>query len=74
MLFQGTAMRISKTSNYVVSLQVFIYRLFWRSRDAPRRIKMDEIKKAFAAHSESSIRKRLKPCAEFHRTGQDSNW
>jgi hypothetical protein len=48
--------------------------LFWRSRDNPRRIKMDEIKKAFAAHSESSIRKRLKPCAEFHRTGQDSNW
>jgi len=35
---------------------------------------MDEIKKAFATHSESSIRKRLKPCAEFHRTGADSNW
>ena len=35
---------------------------------------MDEIKKAFPAHSESSIRKRLKPCAEFHRTGHDSNW
>ncbi len=35
---------------------------------------MDVIKKAFPAHSESSIRKRLKPCAEFHRTGPDSNW
>ena len=35
---------------------------------------MDDIKKAFPAHSESSIRKRLKPCAEFHRTGPDSNW
>ncbi|XP_040573195.1 transcription initiation factor TFIID subunit 1 [Lepeophtheirus salmonis] len=55
-------------------LQVFIYRLFWKSRDNPKRIKMDEIKKAFPAHSESSIRKRLKPCAEFHRTGHDSNW
>merc|ERR1719192_2863316 len=55
-------------------LQVFIYRLFWKSRDNPRRIKMDDIKKAFPAHSESSIRKRLKPCAEFHRTGPDSNW
>ena len=50
-------------------LQVFIYRLFWKSRDNPKRIKMDDIKKAFPAHSESSIRKRLKPCAEFHRTG-----
>jgi transcription initiation factor TFIID subunit 1 len=55
-------------------LQVFIYRLFWRSKDNPRRIKMDEIKRAFPAHSESSIRKRLKPCAQFHRTGADSNW
>ena len=55
-------------------LQVFIYRLFYKSRDNPKRIKMDEIKKAFPAHSESSIRKRLKPCAEFHRTGHDSNW
>lgn len=55
-------------------LQVFIYRLFWSSKDNPRRIKMDVIKKAFPAHSESSIRKRLKPCAEFHRTGHDSNW
>jgi transcription initiation factor TFIID subunit 1 len=35
---------------------------------------MDVIKKAFPSHSESSIRKRLKPCAEFHRTGHDSNW
>ena len=35
---------------------------------------METIKKAFPAHSESSIRKRLKPCAEFHRTGPDSNW
>ena len=55
-------------------LQVFIYRLFWKSKDNPRRIKMDEIKRAFPDHSESSIRKRLKPCAEFHRTGHDSNW
>ena len=37
-------------------LQVFIYRLFYKSRDNPKRIKMDEIKKAFPAHSESSIR------------------
>ena len=35
---------------------------------------MDDIKKAFPSHSESYIRKRLKPCAEFRRTGPDSNW
>ena len=30
---------------------------------------MDVIKKAFPSHSESMIRKRLKPCADFKRTG-----
>lgn len=35
---------------------------------------MDDIKKAFPTHSESSIRKRLKLCADFKRTGMDSNW
>lgn len=35
---------------------------------------MDDIKKAFPGHSESSIRKRLKQCADFKRTGMDSNW
>ncbi|GIX95370.1 transcription initiation factor TFIID subunit 1 [Caerostris extrusa] len=38
------------------------------------RIKMEDIKKAFPSHSESSIRKRLKLCADFKRTGTDSNW
>lgn len=51
------------------SNKVFIYRLFWKSTDYPRRIKMDDIKKAFPSHSESSIRKRLKLCADFKRTG-----
>jgi transcription initiation factor TFIID subunit 1 len=35
---------------------------------------MDDIRKAFPAHSESSIRKRLKLCADFSRTGADANW
>ena len=52
-----------------ISLQIFIYRLFWKSPDTPRRIKMDDIKRAFPMHSESSIRKRLKLCADFKRTG-----
>lgn len=55
-------------------LQVFIYRLFWKSKDNPRKIRMDDIKRAFPAHSESSIRKRLKQCADFKRTGMDSNF
>eukprot|EP00116_Pleurobrachia_bachei_P001038 sb/3461300/ len=51
-------------------LQVFIYRLFLESTDSPKRIKMDSIKAAFPAYSESSIRKRLKNCADFNRTGK----
>lgn len=31
---------------------------------------MEEIKKAFPSHSENSIRKRLKLCADFQRTGK----
>lgn len=55
-------------------LQVFVYRQFWQSKDEPRRIRMDDVRKAFPSHSESSIRKRLKLCADFKRTGMDSNW
>ena len=74
-LYEVPGPNSKKANNFTRDfLQVFIYRLFWKSVDNPRRIKMDEIKKAFPAHSESSIRKRLKPCAEFHRTGHDSNW
>lgn len=66
----------SKRANNFVRdfLQVFIYRLFWKSRDVPRRIKMEEIRMAFPTHSENTIRKRLKQCADFKRTGVDSNW
>ncbi|GFO30868.1 transcription initiation factor tfiid subunit [Plakobranchus ocellatus] len=77
---QGPLMEVpgpnSKRSNNFVRdfLQVFIYRLFWKSKDEPRRIKMEDIKRAFSSHSESSIRKRLKLCADFKRTGIDSNW
>ncbi|VDL96352.1 unnamed protein product [Schistocephalus solidus] len=50
-------------------LQVYILRLFLRSTDEPKRIKMEEIRSAFPNHSESSVRKRLKICADFKRTG-----
>lgn len=51
-------------------LQVFIFRLFHRSRDIPKRIKMEDIKRAFPTYAESSIRKRLKLCADFKRNGK----
>ncbi|XP_066926449.1 transcription initiation factor TFIID subunit 1-like isoform X2 [Clytia hemisphaerica] len=55
-------------------LQMFIYRLFLKCPDTPRRIKMEDIRKAFPKHSESTVRKRLKLCADFRRTGVDCNW
>ncbi|UYV74640.1 TAF1 [Cordylochernes scorpioides] len=74
-LFEVPGPNSKKANNFVRDfLQVFIYRLFWKSKDVPRRIKMEDIKKAFPSHSESSIRKRLKLCADFRRTGMDSNW
>ncbi|CAG7727818.1 unnamed protein product [Allacma fusca] len=74
-LYEVPGPNSKRANNFVRDfLQVFIYRLFWKSRDSPRRIKMDDIKRAFPMHSESSIRKRLKLCADFKRTGVDSNW
>ncbi|CAL8079003.1 unnamed protein product [Orchesella dallaii] len=74
-LYEVPGPNSKKANNFVRDfLQVFIYRLFWKSRDSPRRIRMEEIKRAFPMHSESSIRKRLKLCADFKRTGADSNW
>ncbi|XP_066586394.1 transcription initiation factor TFIID subunit 1 isoform X2 [Prorops nasuta] len=74
-LYEVPGPNSKRANNFVRDfLQVFIYRLFWKSQDTPRRIKMDDIKRAFPSHSESSIRKRLKLCADFKRTGMDSNW
>ncbi|XP_030020533.1 transcription initiation factor TFIID subunit 1 isoform X3 [Manduca sexta] len=74
-LYEVPGPNSKRANNFVRDfLQVFIYRLFWKSHDKPRRIKMDVIKRAFPSHSESSIRKRLKLCADFKRTGLDSNW
>ena len=53
---------------------VYLYRLFLQSTENPKKIRMDEVRKAFPTQSEGSIRKRLKSCAEFKRTGIDSNW
>ncbi|CAF1124806.1 unnamed protein product [Didymodactylos carnosus] len=55
-------------------LQAYIYRLFWKSKDNPTRLKMEVVRKAFPQNAESSIRKRLKLCADFKRTGVHCNW
>lgn len=74
-LYEVPGPNSKKANNFTRDfLQVFIYRLFWKSKDNPRKIKMDDIKRAFPLHSESSIRKRLKQCADFKRTGMDSNF
>ena len=72
----------SKRANLFIKdfLQAYIFRLFHRSRDKPKRIKMEDIRKAFPLLAESSIRKRLKICADFKRagltkiSGSDANW
>jgi transcription initiation factor TFIID subunit 1 len=72
-LFEVPGPNSKKANNFIRDfLQVFIYRLFYQSKDHPKRIKMEDIKKAFPSHSESSIRKRLKLCADFKRTGKST--
>ncbi|XP_058793259.1 transcription initiation factor TFIID subunit 1-like [Phymastichus coffea] len=74
-LYEVPGPNSKRANNFVRDfLQVFIYRLFWKSKTNPRKIMMDDIRKAFPLHSESTIRKRLKLCADFKRTGMDSNW
>ena len=62
-------------------LLAHVYRLFWREGSAqegrpegrpdaaPRQIRMEEVREAFPQYPESSIRKRLKLCADYRRTG-----
>jgi hypothetical protein len=67
----------SKRANSFIKdfLQAFILRLFHRSREIPKRIRFEDVKRAFPTHTESSIRKRLKLCSDFRRNGKtDANW
>ena len=51
-LYEVPGPNSKKANNFTRDfLQVFIYRLFWKSRDNPKRIEMDDNKKAFPAHS-----------------------
>ncbi|XP_044006030.1 transcription initiation factor TFIID subunit 1-like [Aphidius gifuensis] len=74
-LYEVPAPNSKLANNFVRDfLQVYIYRLFFKSNDIPKKIKMEDIRKAFPGLSESTIRKRLKLCADYQRTGIDSNW
>ncbi|XP_055334348.1 transcription initiation factor TFIID subunit 1-like [Paramacrobiotus metropolitanus] len=74
-LMEVPAPNSKKATNFARDfLQVHIYRLFWKSADTPKRIKADDVKKLSVASSESSVRKRLKLCATFQRSGSDSLW
>ncbi|XP_035232818.1 transcription initiation factor TFIID subunit 1-like [Stegodyphus dumicola] len=74
-LVEVPAPKSEKANNFIKDfLMVFIYRLFWKSEDNPRRIKMEDIRKAFPSHREFNIRKRLNLCADFQRTGFDSKF
>ncbi|CAJ0578024.1 unnamed protein product, partial [Mesorhabditis spiculigera] len=61
----------SKASNQFVrdSLLANIYRLFWQSNEEPRRLKMEDLRAAYPHFNEGTLRKRLKACSEFRRTG-----
>lgn len=74
-LIEVPAPNSKKATNFLRDfLQAHIHRLFWKSTDLPRRIKTEDVKKLFGTLGESTIRKRLKICAEFQRSGQDSQW
>ncbi|EGC32884.1 hypothetical protein DICPUDRAFT_98741 [Dictyostelium purpureum] len=55
-------------------LQAYIYRLFLKKSNSQRRLKITDICSSFPSQSETSIRKRLKDCADFQRGGDDSGW
>ncbi len=50
--------------------QAYILRLFLKSTDEPKRIKMEDVRSAFPSWSESNIRKRIKAFADFQRSGK----
>ena len=71
-LYEVPAPNSKKANNFIRDfLQLFIYRLFWASTEIPKRIKIDDIKKAFPFYSEITIRKRLNFCADFNRSGSN---
>ncbi|KYQ88850.1 putative protein serine/threonine kinase [Tieghemostelium lacteum] len=66
----------SKNANNILKfrLQSYIYRVFLKKSNVQKRVKISDICSAFPNQSETSIRKRLKDCADFQRGGDDSGW
>ncbi|KAF2070503.1 hypothetical protein CYY_008169 [Polysphondylium violaceum] len=66
----------SRSANMVLKsrLQAYIYRLFLKKSNTQHRVKIVDVCSAFPSQSETSIRKRLKDCADFQRGGDDSGW
>eukprot|EP01119_Soliformovum_irregulare_P015805 TRINITY_DN4508_c0_g1_i1.p1 TRINITY_DN4508_c0_g1~~TRINITY_DN4508_c0_g1_i1.p1 ORF type:complete len:1471 (+),score=537.36 TRINITY_DN4508_c0_g1_i1:58-4470(+) len=61
-------------NNYMKSrLQAYIYRLFMKN-STQQRLRISDILGLFPKSSETSVRKRLKDCADFQRGGDDSGW
>ena len=61
------------TLNFVKNrLQAYIYRQFKSKSNKQLRLRMTDVCAAFPSQSETSIRKRLKDCADFQRGGDDS--
>jgi transcription initiation factor TFIID subunit 1 len=56
-------------------LNLFIYRQFSKTTNVDEmRIKIDDIRETFPTMSETSVRKRLKECADFQRGGDSSGF
>jgi transcription initiation factor TFIID subunit 1 len=52
-LFEVPGPNSKRTNNFTRDfLQVYIFRQFWKSREVPKKVKMDTVKNAFPSHSE----------------------
>lgn len=65
----------SKVANEYIKrrLQSYIFKLFMK-KSTGQRLKINDVMSLFPGSSETSIRKRLKECADFQRGGNDSGW
>lgn len=55
-------------------IDLFICRLFWKSKDNPKSLKMEDLRRAFPSQSEVYLRRRLSQWSEFHRVGNENKW
>lgn len=53
-------------------LQAYLWRMFQESTDVPKRLRLEDVKRAFPTLTESSIRKRLKLISDLRKS--DAQW